>query len=194
MLIFFVSLIICIVLHEFGHLFAAKLCKCGVESYSIGFGKPIFKRVYKNTEYRIAPWLFGGYCTLEGELENRKSKTAFTSLSYRKKAFITSAGCAVNIFTGLIVGIIGHYICNFNLLYFSTVSVLLGITNLLPLAPCLDGGYLIFYPIFIKTMGKKRGTKAFAKAVKISFKIIMFLNILCIPWIIANWRAFSYIM
>ena len=54
----------CIFIHEFGHLLAALWCKLHIERFSIGFGKPIWKKVIKGVEYRLS-WLpFGGYVAL----------------------------------------------------------------------------------------------------------------------------------
>ena len=41
-MIFILSLIVIIALHELAHFAAAKLCKCGVSVVSLGFGRPIF--------------------------------------------------------------------------------------------------------------------------------------------------------
>lgn len=185
---FISSLYICIIVHEFGHLIAAKLCGCGVPVYSVGFGRPILKKKIGETIYQIGWIPLGGFCELEGELTQSKKKTAFTNQQYRNKFFISVAGCVVNIVSGIIVGLIGIKTLNRNLLYFGLISTMLGITNLLPIAPCLDGGYLVFFPLCVKIWGKKKGILIFAKAVRISFKIIMILNILCIPLIIMNWR------
>jgi len=185
---FLISLYICIIVHEFGHLIIAKLCKCGVPVYSIGFGKLILKKKIGKTVYQLRLFPFGGFCQLEGELTQSKKQSAFTNLRYSKKFIISIAGCVFNIIMGLIVGLIGLKNINQNLLYFGIISVGLGITNLIPIIPCLDGGYLLFFPLCIKIWGKRRGIKIFEKMVRISFKIIMIINYLCIPWLIMNWR------
>lgn len=192
-ILFLVSLIICIMMHEFGHLIAAKMCGCGVPVYSIGFGKPYLKYNFRGTEYRLSPILLGGYCNLEHELTYSRKKSAFSNLPYSKKVYITIAGCIVNIVVGLIILGIGAVWGNFDMIYFGTISIILGLTNLLPIAPCLDGGYLIFYPLCIKKLGKKKGTLRFEKLVKISFRVVMVINILSIvvliPWFIMNWKT-----
>ena len=187
-IVFLISLYVCVIVHELGHLLAAKACKCGVPTYSVGFGKIIFQKKLGKTMYQFRLLPLGGFCELEGELTYSKKKSAFTNLRYSKKILISAAGCIINISMGLIIGLIGYFYSNYNLLYFSIISITLGIMNLLPIAPCLDGGYIVFFPLCIKIWGKKKGLILFEKMVKISFKIVMWLNYLCIPWLIWNWR------
>jgi membrane-associated protease RseP (regulator of RpoE activity) len=182
-ILFLVSLLIAIFLHELFHLIAAKLCKCGVEIFSIGFGRPIFSFKYKETQYNFTPFLLGGYCKLKEEMKYSRSKYAFTNLSYTKKLIISLAGVAINIATGLLGMIIGKYIQNYNVFYFGYLSFWLGVTNLIPI-PALDGSY----PILVwleKIYGKKRGYAKMERMCKVGFLILMILNILCIPLLIA---------
>ena len=60
-------LIIMIILHESGHLIASLLLKVKVEAFSIGFGRPFFKKIFKGIEFRFAPILLGGYTKVKGE-------------------------------------------------------------------------------------------------------------------------------
>jgi len=183
-MIFLICLLIIIVVHEAAHLIVAKKCKCGVIRYSIGFGKPIlFSKKIGNTIYQLTPWLFGGFCELKGELKSTTEKDDFINLPYSKKFAIAIAGCAVNILSGTIAMLLGLKFLNYNLYYFGWISLMLGATNLLPI-PCLDGGYIVWFPILVKKFGLNRGTTIFAKSVRITFIIVMALNIACIPLLI----------
>jgi membrane-associated protease RseP (regulator of RpoE activity) len=185
MILFLISLFIIIILHEAAHLITAKQCGCGVIKYSIGFGKPIiFSKKIKDTVFQITPWIFGGYCELKGELITSRAKNAFINLPYRKKFAIAVAGCAVNIFIGLLSMFIGKLTESYDFYYFGYISLALGVSNWFIPIPCLDGGYALWYPILTKIHGKNKGNKIFKRSVDISFKIIMFLNIICIPYII----------
>jgi membrane-associated protease RseP (regulator of RpoE activity) len=181
-LTFLVSLYICIIFHELGHLFAAKIVKCKVEVFSIGFGKELFSFNYKGTKYRIALLPLGGYNKLKDELTCSRSKYAFTNLKYRDKLFIVCSGCVINIFMGLVAFNLGTHFLNYNLYYFGWLSLALGISNLLPI-PALDGSY----PILVwleKIYGKKRGYEKMNKVCKVGFIILTILNIACIPLLI----------
>lgn len=185
---FLSSLYICVIVHEFGHLIAAKLCGCGVPTYAVGFGKILLRKKIGKTDYQLRLLPLGGFCELEDELTESNNSTAFTNLRYIKKLFISAAGCIVNIVSGLIVGLIGLKLLNRDLVYFGTISVSLGIMNLFPLIPCLDGGYLLFFPLCIKIWGTEKGILIFEKMVKISFKIVMWLNYLTIVYLGWIWR------
>jgi len=190
MIIFFISLILIIILHEASHLIIAKRCGCGVIRYSIGFGKPIlFSKKIKGTIYQITPWIFGGFCELKGELIETNDKDAFINLPYRKKLAIAIAGCAVNIFSGTLAMIFGLRFHIYYLYYFGCISLALGISNWFIPIPCLDGGYALWYPILTKIFGKEKGTKIFAKLVRISFILIILVNIACIPLLIRLLRT-----
>ena len=182
-ILFCICLLICIFLHELSHLIVAKKCNCGVEVFSVGFGKPIYSFEYKETRYNFTPWLLGGYCKLAGELELSDKSTDFSNLPYHKKFYITIAGCVMNILSGLVGLGLGYLLFNRNLAYFGVLSITLGVGNLLPI-PALDGFYIIGLPLCLKVWGKERGYEIFALINKIGFIIIIAINILCIPWLI----------
>lgn len=182
-MLFLICLLIIIFLHELSHLLVAKYCKCGVEIFSIGFGKPLYRKEFKGTIYQISPILLGGYCKLQDELKTTNNPHGFTNLAYRKKVAIALAGISTNIITGMICLLLGIIFKIYFLYYFGILSLSLGITNTLPI-PCLDGGYVVFIPIFTKIWGKEKGTQIFEKVNRISFIIIMALNIACIPYLI----------
>ena len=139
---------------------------------------------YKKIRINITPWLLGGYVKLKDELVLSNNNDSFSNLSYSKKLAIALAGCVMNIISGLVCMIISLKIKNHNLWYFGYLSILLGVTNLLPIAPCIDGGYIVYLPLCIKIWGREKGMKIFEKSNKISFFILMVLNILSIPFII----------
>ncbi|KPK70857.1 hypothetical protein AMJ82_01805, partial [candidate division TA06 bacterium SM23_40] len=56
-----------IVIHEFGHLLAAKRLGIKVLRFSIGFGPRLFGIEVGGTEYRLSSLPFGGYVRMAGE-------------------------------------------------------------------------------------------------------------------------------
>lgn len=177
---FFINLILIIILHELGHLLMAKKVGGGVDIYSIGFGKPFYRKEYKGTIYQVAPWILGGYCKLRDELTNSNDSSAFTNLSYRKKIAISYAGVLINILSGLLIGWMGWYFRIYYLLYFGVISVSLGVTNALPI-PALDGSYPILVGLE-KIYGKEKGYELMSKICRWGFVILMTLNIASLPW------------
>ncbi|MCX7719288.1 MAG: site-2 protease family protein [Candidatus Sumerlaeaceae bacterium] len=57
---------VAIFVHELGHFLFAKLFGVYVETFSIGFGRPLWKRKWGETTYQIALLPFGGYVKMAG--------------------------------------------------------------------------------------------------------------------------------
>ncbi len=71
--------------HELGHFVIAKFFGVKVEVFSIGFGKKIFKKVYKNTEYCISSIPLGGYVQMKGQDDIDPTKISYDADSYNTK-------------------------------------------------------------------------------------------------------------
>jgi len=55
-----------VVVHEFGHFMFCKLFNIHTPTFSVGFGKPLIKRKFGNTNFQIARIPFGGYVEIAG--------------------------------------------------------------------------------------------------------------------------------
>lgn len=106
---------IMILVHEFGHYAAAKLCGVRVDVFSIGFGKRLVGFRRGDTDYRISALPLGGYVKMAGEnpLESRSgAPDEFMSHPRWQRFIIAIAGPAMNIFLaiGLLTGVfMVHY-------------------------------------------------------------------------------------
>lgn len=89
---------ILIIVHELGHMFAAKKVGVKVEKFSIGFGKKLFGIKKGDTEYLLSLIPLGGYVKLAGdEAENCTGKSdEFLSKSPIKRFFIIVSGALTN--------------------------------------------------------------------------------------------------
>ena len=56
-----------ILVHEFGHYFAARFFDVKVETFSFGFGPRLFGFKRGETDFRFSLILFGGYVKMTGE-------------------------------------------------------------------------------------------------------------------------------
>lgn len=112
---FMVFLGILILIHEFGHFAAAKLCGVRVETFSFGFGKRLFGFRKGDTDYRVSLLPLGGYVKMAGEnpLEARSgAPDEFMSHPRWQRFVIAIAGPAMNILlaVGLWTGVnMFHY-------------------------------------------------------------------------------------
>ena len=91
-----VVLTIIVAVHEFGHFAAAKLFKMDVREFSIGFGKVLFQKFYKGTNYAYRLFPLGGFVELEGELDSI-SPNSFRNRPYHQKVIVLSAGVIMNL-------------------------------------------------------------------------------------------------
>ncbi|MBM3384482.1 MAG: RIP metalloprotease RseP, partial [Betaproteobacteria bacterium] len=66
---FVVALGVLIVVHEYGHYLAARLCNVRVLRFSVGFGRPLLARRFGRdaTEWVVAAIPFGGYVKMLDE-------------------------------------------------------------------------------------------------------------------------------
>ncbi|WP_261530023.1 RIP metalloprotease RseP [Campylobacter lari] len=94
--------------HELGHFLAAKHMRVDVEIFSIGFGKAVFKKTYKNTEYRLSALPFGGYVKLKGQddlnpSEKNYEPNSYNTLSPLARIYILFAGPFFNFFLAFLL-------------------------------------------------------------------------------------------
>jgi regulator of sigma E protease len=97
-----VTLGILVTFHEFGHFWVARRLGVKVLRFSVGFGKPLWKRIGKDgTEYVIAAIPLGGYVKFldsrETELVGDEVEQDFNKKPVWKRAAITIAGPAANL-------------------------------------------------------------------------------------------------
>ena len=106
------ALAVLVTVHEAGHYFVARWCGVKVLRFSVGFGRPIFRKLGKDgTEYVFA-WLpLGGYVSM---LDSRNDKVGESDLSAAfdlkspwKRIAIVVAGPLVNLlFAGLLYAVV----------------------------------------------------------------------------------------
>ena len=99
---FIVTLLLLIVIHELGHFWVARRCGVKVLKFSVGFGRPLWKRVSKQgTEYIIAAIPLGGYVKMLDEREDKVASKdlakTFNQQPLRSRVAILAAGPLANL-------------------------------------------------------------------------------------------------
>jgi regulator of sigma E protease len=106
---FVVALGILIVVHEYGHYLAARLCNVKVLRFSVGFGRPllVWRRGRDATEWILAAIPFGGYVKMlderEGPVEAAERPRAFNQQNVWRRVFIVVAGPVFNLLFAIAV-------------------------------------------------------------------------------------------
>ncbi|MGH8736675.1 MAG: RIP metalloprotease RseP [Burkholderiales bacterium] len=106
---FAVALGILIVVHEYGHYLAARLCNIKVLRFSVGFGKPIvtWRRGRDGTEWTIAAVPLGGYVKMlderEGVVAAEDLPRAFNRQNVWKRFVVVVAGPVFNFIFAVLV-------------------------------------------------------------------------------------------
>jgi regulator of sigma E protease len=99
---FIVALGVLIVVHEYGHYLAARLCNVKVLRFSVGFGRPLatWRSGRDRTEWVVAAVPFGGYVKMLDEREAPvpapEQARAFNRQSVGRRLLIVVAGPAFN--------------------------------------------------------------------------------------------------
>ncbi len=98
---FIVALGILVAVHEWGHFYIARRCGVQVERFSIGFGKPLWRRTDRHgTEFVIAAIPLGGYVRmLDGRVDDvppELEHKAFNHKTVGQRIAIIAAGPGVN--------------------------------------------------------------------------------------------------
>lgn len=117
LLAFVVALGVLITFHEFGHYWVARRFNVKILRFSIGFGKPVYKRVFgpDATEFVIAALPLGGYVRMlderETDVKAEERSRAFNAQPLGRRFAIVAAGPLFNfifaVFAYFLIFIIG---------------------------------------------------------------------------------------
>jgi regulator of sigma E protease len=97
-----VTLGLLVTFHEFGHFWVARRLGVKVLRFSVGFGRPLWKRAGRDgTEYVVAAVPLGGYVKMlderEGEVAPAELDRAFNRMGLGTRAMIVAAGPIANL-------------------------------------------------------------------------------------------------
>lgn len=103
-LVFAVLLLALVMVHEWGHLMAAKKAGCRVEEFGFGFPPRLFSIIWHDTRYSLNLLPLGGFVKIEGENMDDPPpaggpvpSTSFGSKTPGWRIFILSAGVLMNV-------------------------------------------------------------------------------------------------
>lgn len=109
------AFIIALLIHELGHLAAARVCRVPAMEFGLGWGRKLFGFHFGGVEYKLHALPVGAYVRLDmSELQQR---------SLSRQVLVLRAGIIVNLVAAALT--LGTP--------FGTINLLLAATNLLPL-------------------------------------------------------------
>lgn len=106
---FIVAVSVLVTVHEFGHYWVARRFGFKILRFSVGFGKPLYKRIAgpDRTEYVIASLPLGGYVKMlderEGPVEPQELHRSFTRKPPWQRIVVLLAGPAFNIAFAILI-------------------------------------------------------------------------------------------
>lgn len=105
---FILAIGILVTIHEFGHFWVARKAGVKVLRFSVGFGKPLWKRTAKDgVEYVLAAIPLGGYVKMlderEGDVADNELDQAFNRQSVWKRIAIVAAGPIANLLLAIVI-------------------------------------------------------------------------------------------
>lgn len=98
-----------IVIHEFGHYLVARWCNVKVLRFSVGFGKPLWRKSLgrDGTEWVLAAFPLGGYVKMlderEGEVKQSELPRSFNRQPVSKRLAIVAAGPVANFLLAIVL-------------------------------------------------------------------------------------------
>ena len=93
-----------VVLHEFGHFWAARRNGVEAEEFGIGFPPRAWKRKTKDGFIFSINWLpIGGFVKLKGESDSATAPGSFGAASFKVKAKIMLAGVGMNLLAAFVI-------------------------------------------------------------------------------------------
>ncbi|MFY9551683.1 MAG: RIP metalloprotease RseP [Thermoanaerobaculia bacterium] len=104
-----VVLSVLVVVHEFGHFALAKAFRFPVEVFSVGFGKRLFGKKWRGTDYRVSAIPLGGYVRVVGLGPDESTVAEGTSREAPpvgkrwQRALVLIAGPAMNLVLALLL-------------------------------------------------------------------------------------------
>lgn len=114
-IIFIIALSVLVLVHEFGHFFAAKATGVRVEEFGLGLPPKIIGKKLWGTVWSLN-WLpIGGFCKLYGENDEEKETFAFNNKNPWQKGLIVLGGVFMNMVLAIAI--------------FAVVYTIMGIPN-----------------------------------------------------------------
>lgn len=109
-----ISFSVIVLVHEIGHLVAAKKNGIFVEEFALGMGPRIFKKQVGETLYTVRAFPLGGFCKMLGEDGESSDPRSFASKRPMQRFVVIIAGAVLNFVFGFLLLIVLTAITGFS--------------------------------------------------------------------------------
>jgi len=127
---------ILVVVHEWGHMMAAKSIGVWVEEFGIGLPPKVWSKKYGETEYSINALPLGGFVRLHGE--GPETKVKFPERAFRNKSKLGRAYVAV---AGIFMNIVLAVVCLSSVLWIFGIEHV-SVVDVVENSPAVEAGIL----------------------------------------------------
>jgi len=103
LIFFMLALSVLVLVHEFGHFFAARKTGVKVEEFGLGLPPKIIGKKFGDTIYSINWLMIGGFCRLYGEDGDGKGTDAFNNKKPWQKLLIVLGGVLMNLVLAIVI-------------------------------------------------------------------------------------------
>jgi regulator of sigma E protease len=91
---FMISFTLALILHELGHLMAARLCGVPVTGMGLGWGPKLCRRTFSNIDYQLRMLPLGAFVRMDMSVFHRRS--------LNQQLFVLGAGIGVNLLLAIL--------------------------------------------------------------------------------------------
>lgn len=104
-LLAFIVFSLVVIVHEWGHFYAARKCGILVEEFAIGMGPKLFSIKPGETVYSIRLFPIGGSCRMLGEEEAEDDERAYNRKPVWKRMIVILAGVVMNLVLAFVIAV-----------------------------------------------------------------------------------------
>ena len=102
-LVALLGLIFLVVVHELGHMLAAKASGLRLTEFGIGFGPALFKKRFGKTVYSFRVILLGGFAKMAGMNDEEAGPDTYSAKTAWRRALIIFAGPFANLLVAVLI-------------------------------------------------------------------------------------------
>lgn len=95
-----------VMVHEFGHYLAGRLCGIGIVEFAVGMGPKIIGWERKGIKYSLRAIPIGGFCSFVGEDEENSAPNAMNRMPVWKRIATVASGPIMNFVLAYLVAVI----------------------------------------------------------------------------------------